>query len=49
MLSSLPETSWARAGIHLENGLMTLDDLLATYARHGENHISQIKHLDVSK
>jgi hypothetical protein len=49
LLADLPETSWERAGIHLENGLMTLDTLLTTYVHHGETHLEQIKQLHVSK
>jgi hypothetical protein len=42
MLASLPDESWARTGVHLDNGLMTLDDLLEVYARHGDAHLAQI-------
>lgn len=42
LLESLPESSWTREGIHLENGKVSLDDLLATYSRHGETHLQQI-------
>ncbi len=41
-LRSLPEASWSREGIHLENGKMTLDGVLKTYSTHGENHLAQI-------
>ena len=41
-LLSIPETSWTREGIHLENGKVTLDDVLRTYSRHGETHVQQI-------
>jgi hypothetical protein len=41
-MRSLPETNWAREGIHLENGKVTLDDVLRTYSRHGETHVQQI-------
>jgi len=41
-LQSLPEASWTREGIHLENGKLTLQDVLRTYARHGESHLQQI-------
>ena len=47
VLQDLPDSSWARTGIHLENGLVTLDDLLATYVHHGEVHLDQISHLKV--
>ncbi|HEX9082773.1 MAG TPA: putative metal-dependent hydrolase [Holophagaceae bacterium] len=42
LLESLPESSWEKAGVHLENGLMTLDDILKTYAGHGQTHLDQI-------
>ena len=41
-LQSLPETSWTREGIHLENGKVTLEDVLRIYSRHGETHLQQI-------
>jgi hypothetical protein len=41
-LRSLPETSWNREGIHLENGKVTLIDVLKIYSRHGESHKQQI-------
>ena len=41
-LRSLPETSWTREGIHLENGKITLDDVLRLYSNHGETHVQQI-------
>jgi hypothetical protein len=41
-LHSLPEASWTREGIHLENGKLTLDDVLKTYSNHGETHVQQI-------
>ncbi len=42
LLESLPESSWTREGIHLENGKVSLEGLLATYSRHGETHLQQI-------
>lgn len=47
LLEGLPETSWERSGIHLENGLVTLDDLLALYAQHGKSHLEQISRVTV--
>jgi hypothetical protein len=41
-LNSLPETSWTREGIHLENGKVTLEDVLKIYSKHGETHMQQI-------
>ena len=42
LLSSLGPEAWKRTAMHPENGLMTLDDIVTLYARHGENHVSQI-------
>lgn len=42
MLAALPEESWTRTGVHLDNGLMSLDDLLEVYAGHGDAHLAQI-------
>ena len=41
-LNSLPETSWTREGIHLENGKVALEDVLRIYSKHGETHMQQI-------
>ena len=41
-LNSLSESDWSREGIHLENGKVTLDDVLKTYSTHGERHTEQI-------
>jgi hypothetical protein len=41
-LRSLPETSWTREGIHLENGKVALFDVLKLYSRHGDSHIQHI-------
>jgi hypothetical protein len=41
-LRSLPETSWTREGIHLENGKVSLFDVLKTYSNHGASHLQQI-------
>ena len=48
LLESLPESSWQRSAIHPEIGEITLDDLLATYAGHGEKHLNQIAGLGVA-
>jgi hypothetical protein len=49
LLSSLLESDWERAGIHLDNGLVTLDQLLHTYAGHGQAHLDQIRKLSPGK
>ena len=41
-MRSLPESSWTREGIHLENGKVTLFDLLKTYSKHGDLHLQHI-------
>jgi uncharacterized damage-inducible protein DinB len=41
-LNALPEESWLREGIHLENGKVSLEQILTLYARHGQNHGQQI-------
>ena len=42
LLNSVEPDSWKRTAMHPENGLMTLEDILTIYARHGENHLAQI-------
>jgi len=42
VLASKPESVWQRTGFHLDNGTMTLDDLLRTYSTHGETHCEQL-------
>jgi DinB superfamily len=39
---TLPDDAWPRIGFHPANGPMTLDDILRSYADHGEAHIDQI-------
>jgi hypothetical protein len=41
-LASLGEQDWQRVGYHPEIGDVTLDDLLRSYAAHGQAHIDQI-------
>jgi hypothetical protein len=38
----LPDDAWQRAGFHPDNGPMTLDDILRSYADHGRAHLDQI-------
>jgi uncharacterized damage-inducible protein DinB len=45
LLESLPEASWKRSALHPEVGVVTLADLLADYARHGEQHVGQVMNL----
>jgi uncharacterized damage-inducible protein DinB len=49
LLESVPESAWSRPAFHPENGDVTLDGLLETYARHGEHHVRQITGLRAAK
>ncbi len=42
LVQSLPEATWAHTSMHPENGLMTMDDWLAVYARHISDHVAQV-------
>jgi DinB superfamily len=42
LLESLPEASFQRVAYHPEIGEVTLDDLLAIHAGHGDSHLAQI-------
>jgi uncharacterized damage-inducible protein DinB len=42
LLESLTETDWLRTFEHPENGSVTVDQALATYAWHSTHHIAQI-------
>ena len=42
-LENLPEDAWSRSGYHSENGTVTLDSLLTTYANHCDGHLAQIQ------
>lgn len=43
MLQGMSEPDFTRAGIHLENGLVTIDWLLQVYAWHGRHHIGHLR------
>lgn len=45
LFESLGEGDWARTAYHPENGEITVDWLLDTYARHGEEHLEQIQRI----
>ncbi len=49
LLKNLSETQWQRKAYHPENGDITLEDLLVTYAGHCENHLEQINQLRISR
>ena len=42
LFESLDEADWRRAGLHPENGEVTIADTLRIYAAHGQGHIDQI-------
>jgi len=48
-LRSLPERTFARTCVHSERGKMTLDDLVALYAWHGDHHVAHITQLRSAK
>lgn len=45
MLSHAADADWQRTGVHLDRGLLTLDDLLDMYANHCQDHLDQIRQL----
>ncbi len=49
LLKSIPDGSWTKTGMHSESGQITLENLLNTYSRHGENHVAQITNLRKAK
>jgi uncharacterized damage-inducible protein DinB len=44
-LRTTPESAFARTCVHSERGKMTLDDLVAMYAWHGDHHVAHITSL----
>lgn len=42
LLRNTKEEGWKRTAMHPEKGLITLEDILEIYSRHGENHVAQI-------
>ena len=42
MLDSIDEEGWHRTANHPENGVVTMESMLKTYANHGEKHCGQI-------
>lgn len=42
LLTSVRDDAWGRAGFHPENGDVTLESMLNTYAGHGEKHVGHI-------
>jgi hypothetical protein len=45
LLDGLPGDAWARTAHHPEVGMVSLDDLLAHFAEHGEGHVADIRAL----
>jgi hypothetical protein len=42
LLEEIPGDAWSRTGFHPERGDVSLENLLQTYAAHGEKHVGQI-------
>jgi hypothetical protein len=45
LFESLGPDDWARTAYHPENGEVTVEWLLDTYARHGQDHLDQIQRI----
>lgn len=43
LFDSLDESDWARQLMHPERGVITLEDILKTYANHCDAHVDQIQ------
>jgi hypothetical protein len=43
LFASLDERQWQRRGLHPVNGVITPDELLISYAAHGEGHLDQMQ------
>jgi hypothetical protein len=43
LIKDLPEATWTNTVMHTENGEMTMDDWLDTYARHIPDHLAQMQ------
>lgn len=44
-LRTVPESAFARICTHSDRGVLTLDDLVAMYAWHGDHHVAHITQL----
>lgn len=42
LLNEVSASDWRRSAIHPEIGVINLEEMLAMYARHGDNHLAQI-------
>lgn len=43
MMSALSSSEWERTGMHPEYGAISVASMVASYARHGNDHIAQIE------
>jgi hypothetical protein len=43
LFEGLSEEQWSRTGFHPENGNVSVEDILRSYAAHGEGHLDQIR------
>ncbi len=43
LFERLEETQWLRTGYHPEHGAVSVEDILRSYAAHGEGHLDQIR------
>lgn len=48
-LRETPAAAFARRCVHSERGEMTLDDLVALYAWHGDHHVAHVTQLRLAK
>jgi len=46
---SLDEADWSRGAQHPENGTVTLESMLQTYARHSDEHMDQLRRILASQ
>jgi len=49
LLESVQDRDWQRSAFHPEVGEVTLEDILATFAGHGDNHVEQILRIRASQ
>ena len=45
LFEALPDDAWACTAYHPENGIVTIDGMLESYAQHGEDHVAQIRRI----
>ncbi|MGB5873924.1 MAG: putative metal-dependent hydrolase [Bacteroidota bacterium] len=49
LMNGVEEAGWVRGAHHPEDGELTLGGLLKIYARHGANHVGQIRQLRTAR